>query len=116
MNESFSILPMKWRVLISLGIVFTIITVILIIILIIMSETDLLGYKFTYETANGKDLEEFDDLFKDFGNEVEKTEVEKTEVEKTEVEKTENEEYPVLPKIKDLDNNYILDLLKIILI
>lgn len=115
MNESFSMLSMKWKVLISLGIVFTIISVILIIILIIMSETDLLGYKFTYDTANDKDLEEFDDLFKDFGNEV--AEVEDAEVEDAEAECMEDaEEYPVLPKIKDLDDNYILDLLKITLL
>lgn len=103
MNESFSMLSVKWKVLISLGIVFTIISAILVIILVIMSETDLLGYKFTY--ANDKDLEEFDDLFKDFGNEKTEDIQEYTEV-----------EYPVLPKIKDLDNNYILDLLKITLI
>jgi len=90
---TFNQLPTFWKVLIIIGFIATFIFIILLIIAISLM----------FETKNNKvDLCEYDDFMNEFMNNDNKEIIESIEL-----------IYPVLPKIKDFDGNYLLDLLQI---
>jgi hypothetical protein len=95
-TPSFKDFSMFWQALIIIGFISTVIfTILLIIAISLMFETKTIKKEI--------ELEEFDD----FLNEFEKKEV------AVEVAVDSYSQYPVLPKIKDLRGNYLLNLLDI---
>ncbi len=87
---SFSNLPVFWKVLTVIGSISTVIFLILLVIIVsLMLESKT-------KKDHDHDLTEYDDFLNEFAN-----------------GKKETEEYPSLPKIKDLDGNVLRNLMQI---
>lgn len=91
---TFSNLPVFWKSLIVIGSISTIVFLILLVIIAsLMFESKLINKK-------EQDLSEYDEFLDEFANG------------KKEEDK-EDEEYPSLPKIRDLDGNILKNLMQI---
>lgn len=94
-NITFHNLPIFWKTLIIIGIISIFIFFILLLIIVsLMFEN-----KLSPKKENKEDLEEFNDFLNEFNNG------------KNQIK--DEDDYPILPKIKDFDGNLLKNLMQI---